>query len=131
MIKKTITYTDYLGTERTEDFHFNLTKAEILEMELTTVGGMETLIERITKAKDIPTLVDIFTKIVHKAYGVISDDGRKFIKNKQVLEDFIQTEAYSELFTELITDADAAAAFCNGIIPPEAQQKANPIPPIR
>lgn len=129
MLKKTITYTDYFGEERTEDFYFNLTKAEILEMELMTVGGMDALLDRITKAKDIPTLVSTFTQIVQKAYGVRSADGRKFIKNKEVLEDFIQTEAYSELFTELITDADAAAAFCNGIIPPEAQQQPNPIPP--
>lgn len=117
MLKKTITYVDYNGEERTEDFYFNLTKAEIMEMELTTSGGMAETIQRIVAAKDAPAIIKIFKELVLKAYGVKSPDGRRFIKNDEVREEFAQTEAYSQLFMELATDADAASAFVNGIVP--------------
>lgn len=117
MIKKTITFTDYNGTERTEEFWFNLTKAEVLEMELTTKGGMEAYIKKIVSTQDIPSLIEYFKTLILKSYGEKSADGRRFIKNKQLTEEFTQTEAYSILFMELATNADAAAEFVNGIIP--------------
>ena len=117
MLKKTVTYTDYNGVERTEDFYFNLTKAEVTEMELSTAGGLEAMIRKIVAEKDAPAIVKIFKELVLKAYGEKSPDGRRFIKNDEVREAFSQTEAYSDIFMELATDADAAAAFVNGIIP--------------
>lgn len=117
MLKKTINYVDYNGTKRTEDFYFNLTKAEISEMELEIPGGMSEMLKRITAAQDTPTLVKIFKDLILRSYGVKSDDGRRFIKSQQLKEEFSQTEAYSELFMELATNADAASAFINGIIP--------------
>ncbi len=115
MFKKTITYTDYNGDERTEDFYFNLSKSEILEMNLVTEGGLEAHINRIVQAKDVPRIVELFKELIHKSYGVKSLDGKRFIKSKEVLEEFTQTEAYSELFFELATNAEAGAAFVNGI----------------
>lgn len=117
MLKKTITYTDYNDVERTEDFYFNLTKAEIMEMEMSTTGGMAEMIQRIVKAQDSPAIVKIFKDLVLRAYGEKSADGKRFIKNDEIREAFAQTEAYSILFMELATDADAAAAFVNGITP--------------
>ena len=117
MLKKTVTYTDYNGVERTEDFYFNLTKAEVTEMELSTAGGLEAMIRKIVAEKDAPAIVKIFKELVLKAYGEKSPDGRRFIKNDEVREAFSQTEAYSDIFMELATNADAAAAFVNGIIP--------------
>lgn len=117
MLKKTITYTDYNGSERTEDFYFNLTKAEIMEMELTTAGGLSEMIEKIVAAKDSPTIIKVFKDLVLKAYGEKSPDGRRFMKSPEIREAFSQTEAYSELFMELATDDEAAAKFVNGIIP--------------
>jgi hypothetical protein len=117
MLKETSTYTDYDGNERTEDFYFNLTKAEILEMELSTTGGMENMVRRMIAAQDTPELVALFKKLVLAAYGVKSPDGRRFIKSDALREEFSQTEAYSDLFMELATDADKAAAFVNGIVP--------------
>ena len=117
MLKKTIKYTDYNGVEREEDFYFNLSKAEIAEMELEIPGGMSEMLKRITAAQDTPTLVKIFKDLILRSYGVKSDDGRRFIKSQQLKEEFSQTEAYSELFMELATNADAASAFINGIIP--------------
>ena len=121
MLKKTITYKDYNGTERTEDFYFNLTQAEVTEMELSCEGGLGNMIRRIVAAQDTPSIVRVFKEILLKAYGVKSDDGRRFVKSPALSEEFSQTEAYSQLFMELATDADAAAAFVNGITPPEAQ----------
>ena len=125
MLKKTITYTDFNGVERTEDFYFNLTKAEIAEMELEVPGGMTTMIERITKTQDTPSLIKVFKELILRSYGKKSDDGRRFIKNKELVEEFKDSEAYSELFMELATNDEAASAFVNGITPkiPEAAKK--------
>jgi hypothetical protein len=123
MLKKTITYTDYDGNQRTEDFYFNLTKAEVTEMELSEAGGFVDMINRIVSAKDSKRIINTFKELILKAHGEKSPDGRRFIKNQELREAFSQTEAYSELFIELATNADAATAFVNGIIP--AIPKAN------
>ena len=117
MLKKRIKYTDYDGVEREEDFYFNLTKAEITELELSTEGGLQNAIEKIIDAKDTPQIIQFFKKIILMSYGEKSPDGRRFIKSEKITEEFTQTEAYSELFMELATDEKAAAAFVNGIIP--------------
>ena len=117
MLKKTITYTDYNCVERKEDFYFNLTKAEIMEMEMSISGGLTEMINRIVAAQDAPAIVKIFKELVLKAYGVKSPDGKRFIKSDELATEFAQTEAYSQLFMELATDADAASAFVNGIVP--------------
>lgn len=124
MIKKTITYTDYNGVERTENFYFNLSKAEVMEMELSADGGMTAAVQKIIDAKDIPSIIRVFKDLVLKSYGVKSDDGRRFIKSKEISEAFAQTEAYSQIFMELATDAEAASAFINGIIPNTPTSKA-------
>ena len=117
MLKKTITYNDYNGNERTEDFYFNLTKAEIMEMELGTTGGLAEMLTRIVAAQDAPAIIKIFKDIVLKAYGEKSPDGKRFVKSEELSTAFSQTEAYSQLFMELATDADEAAKFINGIVP--------------
>lgn len=122
MLKKTITYTDYNGTERTEDFYFNLTKAEIMEMELSATGGLAEMITRVIAAQDAPSIVKIFKDLVLKAYGEKSADGKRFIKSEEIATAFAQTEAYSILFMELATDTDAASEFVNGIVPSDVQQ---------
>lgn len=127
MIKKTIAYTDYNGVQRTEDFYFNLTKAELLEMELTSVGGFSEMVQKIINAKDGPALTAIFKDLILKAYGEKSADGRRFIKNDEIREAFSQTEAYSNLFMELATDDNAAAAFINGVMPADLVAEANKI----
>jgi hypothetical protein len=126
MVKKTITYTDYNGVERTENFHFNLSKAEIMEMELSTTGGLAEMITKIVNAKDAPAIVKVFKDIILKAYGEKSADGKRFVKSEELTNAFVQTEAYSILFMELATDADAAAKFINGLMPADSEkQKAN------
>ena len=117
MLKKTITYTDYNGNERTEDFYFNLTKAEIMEMEMSTTGGLAEMIKRIVAAQDAPAIIKVFKELILKAYGEKSPDGKKFIKSEELSNSFAQTEAYSQLFMDLATNADAAADFVNGITP--------------
>lgn len=132
MLKKTITYTDFNGNERTEDFYFNLTKAEVMEMEMSTTGGMAEMIQRIVAAQDAPAIIKIFKDLVLKAYGQKSPDGKRFVKNDELREEFAQTEAYSQLFMELATDADAAAKFVNGIMPADiVQQSSIPAPALK
>lgn len=121
MLKKTMTYTDYNGEERTEDFYFNLTKAEVMEMEMSISGGLTEMIARITAAQDSAEIIKTFKDLVLKAYGEKSPDGKYFLKEdkdgRPLSAGFKQTEAYSNLFMELSTDADAAAKFFNAIIP--------------
>lgn len=132
MLKKTITYTDYNGTERTEDFYFNLSKAEIMEMEMGTTGGLAEMISRIVAAQDAPAIIKIFKDLVLKAYGQKSPDGKRFIKSEELSTEFSQTEAYSQLFMELATNAEEGAKFVNGIVPSDlskvAKQNAIPAP---
>ena len=117
MLKKTIKYTDYDGNEREEDFYFNLSKAEVTEMELSKEGGMSEYIKKISAAQNAPELIKLFKDIITKSYGEKSLDGKRFIKNKELTEAFTQTEAYSELFVELASNADEAVKFINGIMP--------------
>ena len=117
MFIKSITYTDYDGEERTENFCFNLNKAEIAEMDLSASGGLEKTIKDIIAAKDNAKLVQLFKGLILKAYGEKSPDGRRFIKSEQLSTEFSQTEAYSELFMELASDAEAAAEFISKITP--------------
>jgi len=117
MLKKTITYTDYDGNDRTEDFYFNLNKAEIMEMEMSFNGGLSKTITNIVAAQDSKRIIEIFKDLILKAYGEKSPDGKRFMKSKEIADGFSQTEAYSQLFMELATNANAASAFVNGITP--------------
>lgn len=123
MLKKTITYEDFNGNQLTEDFYFNLTKAEITEMELEVPGGLTATLEKITKAQDTPTLIKIFKDLILRSYGVKSDDGKRFIKGPKMREEFEQHAAYSVLFMELATNAEAASEFVNGIVPADVAGK--------
>jgi len=117
MLKKTIKYVDYDGIEREETFYFNLTKAEVTELETSVDGGLSKMLEKIVEEKDIKRTIEMFKKIILFSYGEKSPDGRRFIKSQELRDGFSQTEAYSELFMEMATDADAAIAFINGITP--------------
>ena len=130
MLKLTRTYNDYHGMSRTEDFYFNLTQAEVTEMELSVDGGLVERINRIVAAQDGKQIIAVFKDIILRAYGEKSADGKRFIKNQELRDAFAQTEAYSDLFMELATDAEAAAKFINGIIPQgkKAQASSSPAP---
>lgn len=117
MLKKTITYTDYNGVERTEDFYFNLTKTECMKMQVGTAGGYAEKLEKIIQSNDVPELINIFEELVLKAYGEKSDDGKHFRKSPELSKAFTETEAYSELFFEMTRDANAIADFITGILP--------------
>lgn len=125
MLKKKIKYTDYNGVEREEEFLFNLSRAELLEMQMSTAGGFENKIAAIVATQNMPEIVKLFKEIILKSYGEKSEDGKRFIKKDQngrdLALDFSQTDAYSVLFTELATDSKAAAAFVNGIIPKDME----------
>lgn len=124
MLKKTISYVDYDGNDRTEDFYFNLNKAEIVELELGTTGGLTKTLEKIVQEKDNKRIVEYFKDIILKAYGEKSADGRRFVKSQELRDAFEQTEAYAELFMELSSNAKAAAEFVSGIVPKEASDAA-------
>lgn len=125
MLKKTFKFVDYNGNPRTEDHYFNLTQAEVTELELSVDGGLTAMINRVVQAQNGRQIIDTMKDIILKSYGVKSPDGRRFIKNQEVRDAFIQTEAYSQLFMELATNAKAASDFVAGIIPAQADAEPN------
>ena len=125
MVVEKIKYTDFNGLEREEEFMFNLTEAEITEMELTTDGGLSDSIKKIIAAQDTPEIIKVFKMLLLKSYGEKSADGRRFVKSDKLSEEFAQTNAYSKLFMKLATDDKAAVAFINGIMPDSMQEKAS------
>lgn len=128
MLKKTMKTVDFGGTERVEDYYFNLTKAEIMEMQLNTEGGFVEMIQKIVAAKSQLELAELFKKIICKSYGVLSPDGRKFIKNQTVLDDFMATQAFSDLYVELAGNEKAAADFFEGIMPEDLKKEEKAAP---
>lgn len=118
MIKKTVQYVDFNGDSQTEDIYFNLSKAEITEMELSQQGALLTEhIKKITEAKDNKELIKLFKEILVKSVGRRSEDGKRFIKNDAIREEFISSEAYSTIFMELAFNDEAAVEFMNGVMP--------------
>lgn len=119
MLKKTIEFNDWNDVPHKEDFYFNLTRTEILNMQLETNGGLDALLERMIQTQDQAQLIVFFQDLIKRSYGVKSVDGRKFVKNDEVFEDFKSTPAYDVLYMELATDSKKAAAFINGLMPRE------------
>lgn len=117
MLKKTITYTNYNGETVTEDFYFNLSKPEIIKMQMSEEGGLDQLLDKVQKSKDSKKIMEIFDKIILKSYGEKSPDGKRFVKSDEISKNFQSSEAYNQLFMELVTDAKKAADFVNAIIP--------------
>ena len=123
MLKKTITYVDYNGIERKEDFLFNLTKTELMKWDLKTPGGLAAKLEKISQQFDIPSLTSFIEDLIDKSYGIKSDDGVRFIKDEKLSTMFRQTEAYDQLFVELLSNEKKTADFINGILPKELMEE--------
>lgn len=127
MLKKKITYQDYDGHERNEEYYFNLDEGEIMEMELSVSGGFSTMVEKIVSEERHPELFKIFKDMVLKSYGEKSGDGKYFMKEDEngcsLARKFMQTKAYSALMVELTHDAKAAIEFVNGIMPADMAEK--------
>lgn len=127
MYKKTISYKDYNGKERTEDYYFNIDEGEIVEMEMSVNGGYSNMIERVVKEESNPELFKIFKDFVCKAYGEKSADGKYFLKEDEegrpLVRKFLQTKAYSALMMEFMTKTQSFTDFVNRIIPAEMAEK--------
>lgn len=117
MLKKTVTYTDYNGEECTETYRFNLNRAEVLDMQMTTIGGYTEKLQALIDAKNTAELYRLFKDLVLRSYGIVSEDGKRFIKSDKLREEFEQTEAYVTIYMELATNTDKAIEFINGITP--------------
>lgn len=129
MFPKTVTYTDFMGNERTETHYFNLTRSELTELSQSVEGGLDVQLQRLLDSHDNVNMMKWFKTIILKSYGIRSDDGRRFMKSDQISKEFSETGAYDEIFMWLITGGDAAVAeFINGVVPPgvaaEAAKKA-------
>ena len=117
MLKKDITFTNFDDVEVTETWYFNLTKTELAEMELSMRGGFSEVLKTIGREKNPELVISTFKEILLKTVGKRSEDGRRFMKNQEIRDEFVEIGAYDTLFMEMITDADAAAKFINGVMP--------------
>lgn len=128
MLAKKIEFVDYDGNKRTETHYFHLNKAE-LTLWLTTAGDytLDKVLERLYKERNGKKIMEIFEDLLRKSYGRKSLDGRKFEKSEEIWNDFHDTEAYSNLFMELVTDAKKAAEFVNGVIPDDITDEVSEI----
>lgn len=124
MYTKEITYVDYDGNERTEKFSFNISRAELVEMNMSEQGGLEKLLQKIVAEQDSKRIFEIFKTMIMNAYGVKSLDGKRFEKSEELSKAFIQTEAYSVLVMEMLSDPSKAAEFINSIIPADMAKEA-------
>jgi hypothetical protein len=125
MLKKTTTYTDFMGNERTEDCYFNLTKSELTKLSLSVNGGLDQMLENMVKEQDQAALMDWFDKIILMSYGRRSLDGKRFEKSPEISREFSQTGAYDQIFMELVTGgADKVAEFIKGVIPADLAAEA-------
>lgn len=124
MYKKTITYEDFDGNKRTEDFYFNLTTAEVAKMEMGVTGGYSALLKQIVESNNAPVLRDTFEKFIIDSYGEKSPDGKHFYKSPEITKEFMSTEAYSVLFMELCTDSKASSEFVRNVLPKNMAEQA-------
>lgn len=124
MTYELITYKDYNGVEKTRKFYFNINKAELIKLETMTPGGVAQALDDAVKAKDAVKLMQFFERIIAMAYGEKSEDGERFVKSKELSDAFMQTEAYNQLFTSLLTDANKASKFINSVFPKELVEEA-------
>lgn len=123
MLKLPITFEDFDGELVTEVHHFNLSRTDLVDLELLEEGGLERKLRRIVEEQDHRALIAEFKSLVLTAYGIRSEDGKRFIKNQQVREEFAQTAAYDSLFFLLATDDKAAANFWLGIVPKSLREE--------
>lgn len=123
MLKETIKYVDYNGIERTEDFYFNLSESEIVEMAATTEGDLGENLKKMIESKDGSAIMRTFKDLLDRAYGEKSADGRRFVKSSEISKAFFETEAYNKLFMRMVTDPEYAANFIAGVIPQEVKPK--------
>lgn len=130
MLKKTITYQDYFGTSRTEDFYFNLSQTELSDMQMSVEGGLKDKLDRMIKAKDNVEIYNTFVEIVAAAYGEVSPDGKYFLKEDdeghKLFKKFKSSPAYDALMDEICQSEGTIAEFCNGIIPKKTKEA--PVP---
>lgn len=131
MLKKRIEYEDFDGNKRSEDFYFNLTKTEMTLAQASIDGGLVNRLQKITDAQNVPEIVKTFVELVDMAYGVKSDDGKRFVKNTELLEEFKSTNAYDQLFMEVLADPKEAVNFIIGIMPNDIGEKVKSDPDLQ
>jgi len=123
MLKKRIEYEDFDGNKRSEDFYFNLTKTEMTLAQTSIDGGLVNKLQKINDAQNVPEIVKTFVELVDMSYGVKSDDGKRFVKNKELLDEFKSTNAYDQLFMEVLANPKDAVGFLIGIMPSDIGEK--------
>jgi len=127
MYKKNITYTDFNGDERTDAFYFNLSDAEILELQVSYGGDMSRIMRNMLEKRDAKGLLGIITNLIQTSYGEKSSDGKRFMKNQEIRDSFVTTDAYSKLVLELLNDDKEFEKFMTNVIPSDRREQLSEI----
>lgn len=123
MLKREIKYEDFNGEQASDIFYFNISKPEVLELQVEYEGGLSKFLESIIETKDSKELIKKFKEIVLLAYGQKTEDGKRFIKSDKLREEFSQTAAYQSLFMELASNEGAAVLFIQGVLPKDMAEQ--------
>mgnify|MGYP006874619228 CR=1 FL=1 len=127
MLKKIITYKDWNDVERTEEHYFNLTKTEVAKLQSSVKGGYDVHAKAIAAGANGASIMEFFENFIKLSYGEKSEDGRRFMKSEEISRAFMETRAYEVLFEELVTNANAASAFYNDVMPKDLDEFASKV----
>ena len=125
MLKKTVTYENFNGEQVTKDLYFNLTKKELIDLQVSKDGGLDAYIKKITEEEDKKAMIQLLDSIILAAYGQKSEDGERFIKNKELIDAFVSSMAYDTLIDELFTVEGASLQFMMGLLPKDITSQIN------
>jgi hypothetical protein len=128
MLKRDITYTTFDGEEITEEFHFHISKIEILELETRFEGGLQAMLRRVMTTKDTKMILEEFKRIILLSVGRKSTDGRRFLKTDEIREEFEQSPAFEVLFMDFLEKENYAADFLIGVLPADVAKAAENAP---
>lgn len=106
MLKQQVKYEDFDGNTQTETLYFNLNRMELISFQKRYGSeNMENYINKLIEEKQIEPMYDLLNDFVLTAYGVKSEDGKRFIKNDQIREEFKQSLAYESLIEDFHDDS--------------------------
>lgn len=138
MIKRTVTYEDFNGVTHTEDLYFNLTKTEMSKIVLEeakfdpdgnqdeeSMNAFSDRLREIGRSGDGKKIIDMFEWLLKISYGEKSEDGRRFVKNDEVYEDWRYSASYDQFWQDLmLSETGDMVEFINGIIPADLMKAA-------
>lgn len=111
MFKHSVEYVDFNGSDRKEDLYFHLSLPEVTRLEAEIGMGLEDYIKGLTTNQELNTLLAFLERMLLSSYGQKTSDGKSFIKSQVIREAFEYSQAYAEIFEQVLSNPDLARKF--------------------